>query len=737
MFKRMTKLMVLAMLLCIIAVNMNAKVPRKVVMEDHTGAWCGWCVLGNQAMEDMLSLYGDKFIPVAMHNGDKMAVGNANTIEATTFSAFGLTGYPYGTMNRMKVLSNGSTAYPVHPSFWEQVVATHISDQSDVNVTITNLVVDKTAKTLSVTVNAKMEADYAGQLAFNLYIMEDNQTGTGSGWDQTNYLAGRAGYETHPYYKLTNPVKNFLHQNVLIDCLGGSWGDATGFDNPAVSGKTYTRTFTADLSGYPIQDYSNLWFVGLVQETGAKYEILNAMAINKKMPKPKAALSTQKSLYYISGTREQSKSQDFTFTNDNKWDVDVEFSADPAGSDMPSGWQVTFSKTTAKVKAGESVTVTANVKLDKTVAYGVAAFKVKVLPGTDYDGTSTSGSLAILTDGVDNVFYSIDETGIIPIKASLKNNPTYSVNSAVVPLTPETYAAYPRDNFKLALFPETYTSRGTLAIGSNDNFIAIANEFIDAGKPIYISSIDDLFFIAGNYTTKPTQATIDLFRTKLKITGYTQGSPFQSGDPQAGTVFAVNVVGVTGDDVSEDMDFMINQYTQAHPYYTFLLDQVNPVDSKSVTPFLTYANTTMTKGTENAAVKIMTGKGKAIYQGFSLDLISYEVTRTTLLGNMMTWLLNALDVEEDLSNMNNANISIYPNPAVANFKVSFESNKSVNSGMVYIANSNGQNIQTISNTVNTGKNEFSVATVGLPSGNYYVITSINGIMSYQPFVITK
>lgn len=46
---------------------------RNVVIEEGTGMWCGWCVRGIVAMEDMNEMYGDgTFIGMAIHDGDDM-----------------------------------------------------------------------------------------------------------------------------------------------------------------------------------------------------------------------------------------------------------------------------------------------------------------------------------------------------------------------------------------------------------------------------------------------------------------------------------------------------------------------------------------------------------------------------------------------------------------------------------------------------------------------------------------
>ena len=47
---------------------------HKIVAEEGTGTWCGYCVRGIVALEEMNKKYPDNFIGIAIHSGDPMAV---------------------------------------------------------------------------------------------------------------------------------------------------------------------------------------------------------------------------------------------------------------------------------------------------------------------------------------------------------------------------------------------------------------------------------------------------------------------------------------------------------------------------------------------------------------------------------------------------------------------------------------------------------------------------------------
>ena len=48
--------------------------PRKIVMEEATGTWCGWCPRGMATIEQMSKKYPDNFIAIAIHKDTEMQV---------------------------------------------------------------------------------------------------------------------------------------------------------------------------------------------------------------------------------------------------------------------------------------------------------------------------------------------------------------------------------------------------------------------------------------------------------------------------------------------------------------------------------------------------------------------------------------------------------------------------------------------------------------------------------------
>ena len=69
-------------------------VPRhRAVVEEGTGAWCGWCPLGMLAIENLQESYPDNFLAIAVHNDDPLTVAQYD--QSLAFPNF-----PMGEVNR-------------------------------------------------------------------------------------------------------------------------------------------------------------------------------------------------------------------------------------------------------------------------------------------------------------------------------------------------------------------------------------------------------------------------------------------------------------------------------------------------------------------------------------------------------------------------------------------------------------------------------------------------------------
>ena len=72
---------------------------KKVLIEEFTGAWCGYCPDGAHRLENIINLNDGNVIGVSLHNGDQMAVGHTDYLG----SIYQNTGFPSGMVDRISI----------------------------------------------------------------------------------------------------------------------------------------------------------------------------------------------------------------------------------------------------------------------------------------------------------------------------------------------------------------------------------------------------------------------------------------------------------------------------------------------------------------------------------------------------------------------------------------------------------------------------------------------------------
>ncbi|MDY4464127.1 MAG: hypothetical protein SPE31_07345, partial [Prevotella sp.] len=82
------------------SLNPTTYFPRRIVMEEATGTWCGWCPEGMATIEQMSKKYPDNFIAIAIHDDYEMRVGNSYRPLLDM-----VTNYPYAYINRKDWMS--------------------------------------------------------------------------------------------------------------------------------------------------------------------------------------------------------------------------------------------------------------------------------------------------------------------------------------------------------------------------------------------------------------------------------------------------------------------------------------------------------------------------------------------------------------------------------------------------------------------------------------------------------
>ena len=238
----------------------------KVVIEEFTGAWCGWCPDGAVIMQDLITANGGNVIGISIHDGDAMEYSEGIRSE------FNVSAYPNAMIDR--TVFTGEPDEPHSRGSWAANTGTQLTRYTPVEVSVA-FTYDIPTRTITATVTADF-VDYAsGDMRFVMMITEDSVTGTGTGYDQTNYLNTVAG---HTYYGAGDPIIGFVHNHVLRANEPGVFGNAGVIPSTVTAGSQYSETFTYVVPA--TYDETKLSVIGFVSYSNQGViggrEILNA-----------------------------------------------------------------------------------------------------------------------------------------------------------------------------------------------------------------------------------------------------------------------------------------------------------------------------------------------------------------------------------------------------------------------------------------------------------------------------
>lgn len=198
--------------------NFSAVTPSyttKVLVEDYTGTWCGYCPRLWWKLEDAVAQNAN-IIPAAIHDDTPMLYEYANSMEST----FGISGFPTGKFNRINT--------------WDESQGQLNDAQAELVGLGLGINSTRTGNDLEITVKVGFDLTYTEELKLVLYVVED-----GLHYDQTNYYNDDS---STPVYQLGNPIPNFEHNNVVRKAFTDVYGDVIP-SSETEAGDIYTRTF--------------------------------------------------------------------------------------------------------------------------------------------------------------------------------------------------------------------------------------------------------------------------------------------------------------------------------------------------------------------------------------------------------------------------------------------------------------------------------------------------------------
>ncbi len=255
--------------------------PKKVLFEEGTGTWCGWCPRGAVAMEYMDTTYPNEFIGVAVHNNDPMMITEYDN--GADFS-----GFPGMNVDRVVLGADVSQTLMASNLNTRKVLTTPVAIDATGAVNGSNITINANATFRTVFGNANYR--------LGVIVTEDNVTGTATGYNQNNYYAGGAngamgGYESLPS---SVPAAQMVYNHVGRSLLGGYDGQADSVPTTITDGQTVEYTFNYTVPATSNIDNMHAVLVLIDQDNGevvnAKSVELATLSVNQNQLTPSVAL---------------------------------------------------------------------------------------------------------------------------------------------------------------------------------------------------------------------------------------------------------------------------------------------------------------------------------------------------------------------------------------------------------------------------------------------------------------
>lgn len=225
---------------------------HKVLIEDFTGTWCGWCTRVIYALE-LIEAQTHNVIPVAIHNNDEFDFAGRMPLEDYLMIEGA---YPFAAINRKTIWKN-----PQHYNVSQPIEL--IQPESPVGIKINSNLGSSSG---TVDVSFYFKENISGQLKYVVYIVEN-----GLKADQKNYNGD--------LYNGDAVLYDFTHNHTLR----GVYGNIIG-NNLEQEATERTEVVLSDLAvNYSCENANNLQIVVfLTNEAGT---VLNVQIADKNTEK--------------------------------------------------------------------------------------------------------------------------------------------------------------------------------------------------------------------------------------------------------------------------------------------------------------------------------------------------------------------------------------------------------------------------------------------------------------------
>lgn len=239
-----------------------AKYSTKVLAEDFTGAWCGWCPRVALKVNNFV-LNNNRIIPVRFHNNDALSGGSA---DSALRSRFGITAVPNILIDRKSLMQENGDINSLADSvefrpFLQRRAVLGLALNTSIS-----------GNTLNVTTRVGFDATISDSLKLVVVLVEN-----GLVLPQLNYYHNNINYPGNPYFSSGNPIVAFIHNSVYRNTPTTIFGTTITAASQVKNGE-FTTNHSFNITGL---NASNLRIVAFVTfaDGQAKSGVLNAQTV--------------------------------------------------------------------------------------------------------------------------------------------------------------------------------------------------------------------------------------------------------------------------------------------------------------------------------------------------------------------------------------------------------------------------------------------------------------------------
>ncbi|WNJ20098.1 Omp28-related outer membrane protein [Pontibacter sp. G13] len=234
---------------------------KRVLLEEGTGTWCGFCPRGIEVVKNLLKDYPDQVIAIEVHEGDPFDSYIPSYTAGANFSSF-----PSAHIDRVNLgVSTGS---------WTSNVVSRLSASTPADISVAVSYNAGTRKA-TFTVTTDFAQSVSGDYRVGMIVLEDAIRPTGSGYDQANYYAGGSLGPMYGWENKPNPVpaEDMIYSHVARALLTPFGGEANSLPPTISANSQQTNTFEYTL---PAEFDSDFVYGVAYLANAATGEILNA-----------------------------------------------------------------------------------------------------------------------------------------------------------------------------------------------------------------------------------------------------------------------------------------------------------------------------------------------------------------------------------------------------------------------------------------------------------------------------